>query len=99
MFKECMHQLFWMGVITAPFVAMMQLPAPNWVKTDPHFPRGYVATERGTIVLRTELINAVIMMKDGKLTRVGTLLNRLNPVRFYQPASWEEEALWRQHFG
>lgn len=67
---------------------------------DVQYPKNYaVYSGARTIIVRTSLLPARILERNGQLVRQQTAMNRTLPVHFYQPATPDEVKLWKQHFG
>jgi len=64
-----------------------------------HSDDNYAVFRKGRFILiHTGLAPARIMMRDGKLVRMNTIMFKTLPVMTYSPATPAEEALWRRHF-
>lgn len=91
--------LFNTMVERAETVGHTSLPyAYAWDPEQPGMNYG-VFRKGGYIHITTGLAPVRIAKVNGKLMRIETVMNKTLPVHFYTPASAEETALWRKHFG
>ena len=76
----------------------------HWSKDNktriPDLSDNYSVYEKSKTIVYTRegLLPGRILMRNGEITQVTMLFNKMLPVNFYRPATGEEAALWRKHF-